>query len=73
MEMYVLLENNSIDARYKPKHGLSILIKHNGKNILLELGKSIPPICPHLRPLSTGGKGDPLATGWKQNKMRSAR
>ena len=38
METYILLENNSIDSKLKTKHGLSVLINHRGKNILLDVG-----------------------------------
>ena len=38
MEIQILLENNSIDTHYKSKHGLSILIKHQRKSILLDVG-----------------------------------
>ena len=36
--MTVLLENYSINNRYKPRHGLSLLIDFNGNNILLDVG-----------------------------------
>ena len=38
MEIYILLENDSINPQYKSKHGLSILIKHNERDILLDVG-----------------------------------
>jgi len=38
IKINVLLENNSIDAQYEIKHGLSILIDYNGSNILLDVG-----------------------------------
>jgi len=38
MEFYILLENNSIDAKLKSNHGLSLLIKYKEKNILLDVG-----------------------------------
>ena len=37
MEVNILLENNSIDTRFKTKHGLSILINYMGKMILLDV------------------------------------
>jgi len=36
--MKVLLENYSVNTELKTKHGLSILLEHNGKNILLDTG-----------------------------------
>ena len=38
MEINILLENNRIDTRFKTNHGLSILINHKGKMILLDVG-----------------------------------
>ena len=38
MEITILLENNRIDTQFKSKHGLSVLIRHDGKNILLDTG-----------------------------------
>ena len=38
MEIAILLENSSIDSRYKSKHGLSIFIKFHDLNILLDTG-----------------------------------
>ncbi|MEG0327171.1 MAG: MBL fold metallo-hydrolase [Erysipelothrix sp.] len=38
MKIEVLLENEAIDKRVKPKHGLSILVKTNGKTILFDTG-----------------------------------
>ncbi|MCL1865257.1 MAG: MBL fold metallo-hydrolase [Spirochaetes bacterium] len=38
LKINVLLENYSIENRFKPRHGLSILIDYNGSNILLDVG-----------------------------------
>ena len=38
IKINVLLENSTVNAQYKPKHGLSVLIEHEGKKILLDTG-----------------------------------
>jgi 7,8-dihydropterin-6-yl-methyl-4-(beta-D-ribofuranosyl)aminobenzene 5'-phosphate synthase len=38
IKINVLLENNTINKKYKPKHGLSIKIECHDKNILLDVG-----------------------------------
>jgi 7,8-dihydropterin-6-yl-methyl-4-(beta-D-ribofuranosyl)aminobenzene 5'-phosphate synthase len=38
IKIKVLLENNSIDKRFKSSHGLSVFIEYNDKNILLDVG-----------------------------------
>jgi 7,8-dihydropterin-6-yl-methyl-4-(beta-D-ribofuranosyl)aminobenzene 5'-phosphate synthase len=38
IKVTVLLENYSINNKYKSRHGLSLLIDYNGKNILLDVG-----------------------------------
>jgi 7,8-dihydropterin-6-yl-methyl-4-(beta-D-ribofuranosyl)aminobenzene 5'-phosphate synthase len=38
VKITVLLENYTIDNRYKPDHGLSVLIEYKGENILLDVG-----------------------------------
>jgi len=41
MKINILLENHSVDAQYKTKHGLSLLIEYNGNGILLDTGPDI--------------------------------
>jgi len=38
IKINVLLENHSIDTQYETKHGLSILMEHNGNTVLLDVG-----------------------------------
>jgi len=38
IKISILLENHSVDTRYEIKHGLSVLIDHNGNTVLLDVG-----------------------------------
>jgi len=38
IKVTVLLENNSISKKYKPKHGLSLLIEYNNFDLMLDAG-----------------------------------
>ena len=38
VKIKVLLENHAVNDRYKAKHGLSIFMEYNGRNILLDVG-----------------------------------
>ena len=38
LKIKILLENFSVNDKYKTKHGLSVIIEYHGKMILLDVG-----------------------------------